>query len=126
MSRSKPSMLFIALEQYGKHKNSYKHCQYLNSYYNITYICFDRGLKKIKDNTEVIYLDSTANPIRDTFKMIKASRKLINQRDYQIVFILYFMLCSLVKFFLNSNFIVDIRTGAIAVSYTHLTLPTKA
>ena len=113
MNKSKPSILFISLGQYGQHKNSYKFCQYLNSYYNITYICFDKDFKKIKDDTEVIYLDSTANPILDTFKMIKASRKLINQNNYQIVFILYFMLCSLIKFFLNSNFIVDIRTGAI-------------
>ena len=113
MSSSKPSILFISLGQYGKHKDSYKYCQYLNSYYNITYICFDRGSKKMKDDTEVIYLKSTGNSILDTFKMIKASRKLIHQKNYQLVFILYFMLCSLVKVFLNSSFIVDIRTSAI-------------
>jgi len=113
MNNQKKAILLVSMGQYGKHKDSYKYCQYLNSYYNITYICFDKGLKKIEDETDIVYLETTGSAIKDTFKMIKASRALIKKRDYQLVFILYFMLSSLVKVFLDNNFILDIRTGAI-------------
>jgi len=109
----KKDILFINLAQYGKHIDSYKYCQYLNKHYNITYICFYQNLKKIEDDTKVIYLKSTGSSILNTFKMIISAKKLTYNNNYQVVYILYFMLCSFLKFFSKTDFILDIRTGSI-------------
>ncbi len=109
----KEKILFVHLTHYGKHTNSYKYCQYLKDQYDITYLCFDQNFQKIEDETTVIYLKGTGSSILNTFKIIGFARELISQEEYHIVYIFYFMLSSWIKPFLATNFILDIRTGAI-------------
>ncbi len=110
---SKTSILLINIAHYGWHTDSYKYCQYLSKYYNVTYLCFKRYEKKIKDETNVIYLNRTSSSAKDIFKIIKESRKLIKNNDYQLIYITYFKLSSLIKLFIDQTFLLDIRTGSV-------------
>jgi len=109
----KPKILLVHLTQYGRHTNSYKYCQYLQDHYALTYLCLDQGYPKIEDNTTVIYLKKEKSAIANSFKMIHKARQIIQRNDYRIVYLFYFKLCSLIKPFQRSNFLLDIRTGAI-------------
>jgi hypothetical protein len=109
----KHSILIVNIAQYGKHMDSYKYCHYLNKKYNITYICIDNGLEKIEDLTNVIYIPDTKSSIKNVLNLVKESRKLISENNFNLVFIVYFKLCSLITLFRKNKFVLDIRTGAI-------------
>ncbi len=108
------NILFVHLTQYGRHTNSYKHCKNLMKHYDMTYLCFEENVKKIEDDVNVIYLQKEGSSVRNVFKIIREARKLIKQNDYQLIYIFYFKFCFLIKLFLEKNFLLDIRTGAIA------------
>ena len=44
---SKKSILIIIKNQFGYHTDYTKYCEYLNSEFNITYLCFDAGYEKL-------------------------------------------------------------------------------
>lgn len=106
-------ILFINIAQYGKHTDTYKYCAYLNKNYTIYYLCIDNNLKKIKDNTNVIYIKDSNSSIKNVINLILESRKLIKENNFKIILITYFKLCFLIKIFLPNNYILDIRTGAV-------------
>jgi len=109
----KNKILIINIAQYGKHTDSYKYCINLNQKYDMYYICIDNNLTKINDDTNVIYLQDEGSSIKNVFNLIKESRALIKNKNFNIVMVYYFKLCSLVKFFLKNNYILDIRTGSV-------------
>src|SRR5690554_7339475 len=43
-------LLIITKRQFGHHTNYYKYCELLKEDFNITFICFDTGLEKLKMN----------------------------------------------------------------------------
>ena len=50
-------ILFITNQQFGSHTDSYKYCEILRFKYDITYLCFDKGLiKSDLDGVKVEYV----------------------------------------------------------------------
>ena len=109
----KPSILFINIAQYGNHTDSYKSCEYLNKSYDVDYLCFDKGYKKIKSRVNIKYLSDTGSSIRNIIKIIKISRKLIKKNNYDLIHITYFQLSSLLTIAMKESFLLDIRTSSV-------------
>lgn len=110
---NKPHLLMVNLAQYGQHTDSYKYCQYLHPHYKITYLCLDQGFPKIEDQTQVHYLPKYSSSIKNVLQTIKATRQKIQDLQPDLIYLFYFKLCSMIQLFLPSNFILDIRTGAV-------------
>jgi glycosyltransferase involved in cell wall biosynthesis len=109
------NILFINKEQYGYHIDTYKYCVYLSGKFNITYICWDEGRKKIfTEGINCIYLQKEGGLINRYLILIRSVRNEIYKNNYDLIFILYFFGCSLLKLFnINSTFNLDIRTIAV-------------
>ncbi len=108
-------LLIINRKQFGYHIDSYKYCQYLKNDFEITYIGFDTGKDKIKENgVNIVYVPYENSVIKNGFKFIQACRKQIKSERYDIVFLVYFLMASFVKIGCNKqHYILDIRTGSI-------------
>ena len=53
----KKKLLLIHKTQFGYHNNAYKHCQYLKDEYDITFVCFDWGKKRVSlEGVKVLYV----------------------------------------------------------------------
>lgn len=107
-------ILFINKSQFGYHTDYTKYCEYLKSSYDITYLCFDNGLEKVKtDGINVIYIPAcTPKVVRGFLFIIAALYHSIFSKG--LVFIHYFELCGIFPSFLNSNrLVLDIRTLAV-------------
>ena len=106
-------ILIINKAQYGEHIDSYKYCKYLNKYYEVNYIGFDFGFPKIEDETNVIYIKRKKNKVYGMINFIREIIKEVNSNNYDVTFLVYFSLCSLISIFSTINFL-DIRTGKIS------------
>lgn len=64
MNSKKKSLLIINKLQFGYHTDTYKYCEHLNTNFDITYVCFDMGDKKLViPNVKVIYISSKGSYI---------------------------------------------------------------
>lgn len=108
-------LLLINRTQFGYHIDSYKYCQYLKNNFEITYICFDTGKEKIHEETvTVIYVPYQKSFIKKGINFIKLCRDIIEKEKYDIIFIVHFLMASLIKLgFEKNDFILDIRTGSV-------------
>lgn len=110
----KTKLLIVIRTQFGYHIDAYYYCKYARSSFDITYIGFDAGRPKIEvDGVGCVYISKAGNIIvrylRLLFALVCECRK-----DYDVIFIKYFISCSLLKI-LNptKRFVFDIRTGNI-------------
>jgi len=87
-------IIIINTKQFGYHIDSYKYAKYLKKKWDVTYICFDTGHKKIiEQDVNVIYIDWIGSFIRKLFTFIIKSIKLIKNNNPNIVFIVHFEFC---------------------------------
>jgi len=109
------NILIVNKEQYGYHIDTYKYCIYLSENFNITYICWDENKNKIATNgIRIIYLKKEGNILNRFSILIRSIKKEIKENNYDVVFILYFFGCSLLRLLnFNSVFNLDIRTIAV-------------
>lgn len=115
MKNSKPQILLIHKTQFGYHNNAFKYCQYLNRYYDITFICFNSGLKKqIMKNINVIYVPSYGPLLmRGVLFMLISILKIVWFRG--LVFVFYFNGAIMYKkLFSKRHMILDVRTMSIS------------
>lgn len=108
-------LLIINKTQFGYHTDYYKYCEYLRNEFEVTYLCFDSGLKKLEmDNLNVKYVSNKG------IKIIRGVRFILNTlitiANYKgIVFIHYFEKCQFLKWiFPKKKMILDIRTLSIS------------
>jgi len=108
-------LLIINRAQFGYHIDSYKYCQYLKNKFDITYICFNNKNKKVReDGVNVVYIKNTGSFLNRGLRFIRFCRHYIKKENYDIVFIVHFIMAFLVKIRLNqSKFILDIRTASV-------------
>lgn len=110
-------LLIIEKGQFGTLTDSYKWCQYLCDRYNIDYICFDSGKKKISfKNVNVKYVSSKGlKIIRGLRYLITVLLFLFNYKGKIIV--VYFSGCEIFKYFYkNKKMILDIRTLSVSIN----------
>jgi len=107
-------ILIISKSQFGYFTDYYKFCEYLRTEFDVYYLCFDVGLKKINmKNVKVKYVSYKGNKIIRGFRFfLKAIITIASFRG--IVLISYFEHCHLLRcFFPSKKMILDIRTLSI-------------
>ncbi len=109
-------ILIITNIQFGYLTDILKYCEYLDHMYEIQIISVDDGFTKVEgENIEVHYVKEK-NKFLKRIKFLKISTKVSEALKPDIIFIDYFIGCSLVKFLLGNKYVynLDIRTGAIS------------
>ncbi len=110
------SLLIINTAQFGYHIDTYYYCKYLNTEYEITYVCWDFERPRIVlPKINIIYLSRKNNLLLRNIKLIINLIKIVYAKKPDIVFFVYFRLCSIVKIMLLNRFIcvLDVRTVTI-------------
>lgn len=118
--RTSKDLLLIHKTQFGYHNNAYKHCLYLKDRYNITFICFDSGKKKIKlDGIKVHYIPQFPQHQGIIFTLWRTLSFMLYTILYLlffkgIIFIYYFKGAIWYKrIFKKKRMILDIRTLSV-------------
>lgn len=111
----KKQLLIITHNQFGYHIDGFNYCKYLNTMYEITYLCWDYKIQRIfLPNVKVIYISRGYSIIRRNFEFIKASIK-ETRGNYDLVFVQYFHGAILLRIFNPyKQFILDVRTGHVS------------
>jgi len=107
-------ILIINKSQFGYLTDYYKYCEYLRDEFDVTYLCFDVGNKKLQmENVNIKYVSNKG------IKLIRGIRFVINAFSQAltfngIIFINYFENCQLLKILLPwKKMILDIRSLSI-------------
>lgn len=102
--------------QFGYSAGHYYYCKYLRNKYNITYLCFDRGLPMMNlEGVEVIYIPFIASKFNRTLGFIKSSIYINKQIKPEVLHIVYFNFAFILAILCNSKkSILDIRTGDLS------------
>lgn len=111
----KRKILFIHREQFGSLTDTLKYCEYLNSKYEIEYLCFDKKRPRICiPNVKIIYVPYKGSKfVNGMLFIIAAIIKCIFFNGF--IFIIYFPQCSLIKRVLFwRKMHIDIRTLSIS------------
>ncbi|WDP90544.1 MAG: glycosyltransferase [Desulfobacter sp.] len=115
----KKKLLIINAKQFGYHIDTFSYCKYANKHFNISYLGFDSGEPKLNvDGVECIYILRKGNVLVRYFRFLFACLK-ICKRNYDAIFIKYFIGCALVKLYHKQKvFVFDIRSGYISGNKT--------
>lgn len=108
-------ILIVTNNQFGYLIDTLKYCEYLGSSYEIEVISCDNNLPKVVvDNIKVHYL-SAKNKYVKRIEFNKLVMKVAEQIRPDVIFIDYFVGCSVIKLLLGKKYVynLDIRTGAI-------------
>lgn len=107
----KNKILIINKTQFGYHTDYYKYCEYLRDDFDVTYLCFDSGLKKLEiENVNVKYVPNKGIYVFRGGRFILTTLSTIATFK-GIVFIHYFERCQILKqVFPKKKMILDIRT----------------
>ena len=108
-------MLFINPGQFGYKAAYYYYYKYLKYYFDITFICRYRKLKKVTlDGVNVKNISFEGNIIKRKYKWLKIVIKDIKNNNYDLIFFVYFKLCFIIGLlFVSLKAILDIRTASI-------------
>lgn len=108
------SLLIINKTQFGYHTDYYKYCEYLRDEFDVSYLCFNSGLKKLEmDNVNVKYVPNKGIKVFRGVRFILTALFAIASFK-GIVFIHYFETCQFLKqIFPKKKMILDIRTLSI-------------
>ena len=116
----KKKILFISLNQYGYQINMYHYIKYLKEYYDFTYLCVDYGNEKLRqEGVEVIYTDPVSSGYGQILAFLKSVRSLLTERSFDLVFIKYFPLSSLINLFTGVKTILQLDSGAVSSGKIH-------
>ncbi len=113
MCHNRPDLVIINSEQFGYHIDTYYYCKYLRYKYNITYIGWDHGQKKIElPGIQVEYAGRTGGLFR-IFRILRIILDKTSSR-HTIIFLKYFKgISTVIRLLRRQNPIVlDIRTGS--------------
>jgi len=113
---NKKKLQIVNVNQFGYSVGHYYYCKYLLDKYDIEYICFDKGRKKMKLNgVKVWYVSSKLNKIKRFFHFVVTVIKINREVNPDVLWVVYFKLCFLLSFICKSKIkILDIRTGSLA------------
>jgi glycosyltransferase involved in cell wall biosynthesis len=109
----KPRLLFVYPNQFGYHTDSYKYCEYLQSTFDIIYICFDQGFDRlVLPGINVIYMPYSLGKIRRLLNFYSSLVILTWREKIDILFTIRFKYCFLIGIFARSRVkILDFRSG---------------
>ena len=110
----KKKLLIINQRQFGYHIDTYYYCKYLKNHFDITYLGYDAGQKKVKlDGIKVLYIPRKGNPFAREAKFFLKTAQIIN-RGFDLHFLKYYKGCCLLEvIFSKKEFILDIRSASV-------------
>ncbi|MBD3628648.1 glycosyltransferase [Cyclobacterium sp.] len=111
----KIKVLIVNRAQYGYHVDPYKYSVYLKKDFNITHLSWDYGLPRIhQEGIEIKYISRNGNSLQRYVRFLTAVHKEIRNHPYDLIFMVYFVGCSIIRWLNTSRtFIVDIRTATV-------------
>lgn len=114
----KEKLLFINPHQFGHTAGYYYYCKYLRTEYNIKYLGFDEGLKKlVMPGTNVIYIQQKKNKILRILNFLYNSIRESYRCNYDILYVYSFYLSFIIGLFAKkSRKILDIRTCSVSAN----------
>jgi glycosyltransferase involved in cell wall biosynthesis len=113
----KNKILFISQAQFGYLIDYIQYCKYLKNDFDIKFLCWDYGNKKIEEpDIEVYYISRNGNIIIRNVRFIRSIIKYIKQQKFHLVFINYFRGSSFISLYCkhDSKLHLDIRTGNVS------------
>lgn len=112
------NIVFVNPGHFGSVTDTYFYCLHLKDRYNITYIGIHESdySYPIIDGINLVHLDIKKKGIYRKIKFVKQVYRYIRDNDFDLIFINYFVFCSLLCFLKNENKIVDIRSGKISTN----------
>ncbi|NHE57116.1 glycosyltransferase [Cyclobacterium plantarum] len=115
---SKLKLLIVNKDQFGYHVDPYKYSVYLKEDFEITHLSWDYGLHKIHQNgIEVKYISRRGFKLLRYFRFLRAIHNEIRNHAYELVFMIYFPGCSLIRrLHPTRTFNVDIRSRTVTNS----------
>jgi glycosyltransferase involved in cell wall biosynthesis len=107
-------LLIVSFSQFGYLTDTLYYCRYLKDNWRIRYLCWDYGLKRIEvPGVDVIYLSRHGGFVSRVLRFLRAAVREV-RREYDVVFIVYFRFCSVVRLLApSSTILLDIRTGYV-------------
>jgi glycosyltransferase involved in cell wall biosynthesis len=110
----KNKLLIINKIQFGYHTDYYKYCEYLKDKFDITFLCFDSGLKKMNvADVKVGFVSTKGNRLVRGIRFFFFGARFIFKFN-GVIFIHFFEGCQYLKFlFPLKRMILDIRTLSI-------------
>ncbi|MGA9117519.1 MAG: glycosyltransferase [Bacteroidota bacterium] len=108
-------ILIINMAQFGYHSDTYYSCRYLKHRYRPVCLCWDYGQKRIEEpGVEVRYIPRDGAFVVRMVRFLSAVLRETGGNDYDVVFVVYFRLCSFLAILRRSRtLILDIRTGYV-------------
>lgn len=105
----------VNVNQFGYSAGHYYYCKYLKNEYEIEYICFDRGKKKvILENVKVTYVPFITGKLERSVAFVNTVIKTSRRLKPDTLFVVYFNFCFLISIFAEAGAkILDIRTGSL-------------
>jgi len=114
----KEKLLFINPHQFGHTAGYYYYCKYLRTHYDIKYLGFDEGLKKlVMAGTNVIYVQQRKNKILRILTFLYKSIRESYNSEYDILYVYSFYFSFIIGLFArNSRKILDVRTYSVSAN----------
>ncbi|MDK0613775.1 glycosyltransferase [Clostridium perfringens] len=108
----------LSHNQFGYHIDSFNYCKYLRDNYEVHYISYDFGNKKIKlDDINIYYIKKEDSEFLNRIKFIWKSINYIYKNDIDLVFDIQIPFSFLYKlFFRNKKIIYDVRSLCVSNS----------
>lgn len=111
-------LLIINPKQFGYVTGYHYYCQYLSDDYEIRYICFDHGMKRMEmEQVDVVYLRQHRVRCMRLFQFSYYVLREMSHNEYDAVFMVYHKLAWLIGFLSRKEeIILDIRTGDLSAA----------
>ena len=111
----KPKLLIVNPEQFGYGAGYYYYVKFLKGYYDITFICFDKGYTVIEEhNVKIIYLPFSKNQISRTYNYLKTLVLISRSNNFKIIFTKWFKFALMIPLLVKGeDKILDIRSVSV-------------
>jgi len=114
----KNKLLIVNPEQFGYGAGYYYYVKYLKEYYDITFVCFDKGYTVIEEqNVNIIYLPFSKNQISRTYNYLKTLVLISKDNNFKIIFTKWFKFALMIPLLVKGeDKILDIRSVSVEYS----------
>ncbi|WP_147694353.1 glycosyltransferase [Vogesella mureinivorans] len=107
-------LIIVNVNQFGFHTDSYYLAKISSGKWNVTYICWDYGFPRVDSGkVNVLYLSRDGGVFKRLFSFLCNVHIQIKEQRPDLVFVKYFMFCSLISKNFGSKTIVDYRTVSV-------------
>jgi len=116
--KDKVKLLFVNPHQFGHTAGYYYYSKYLRSEFDVTYLGFDEGLKKLSlSGISVIYIHQRKNKFLRVFSFLYEAIRETYKSEYNILYVFSFYFSFIIGMFSRgTKKIIDIRTYSVATN----------